>query len=121
MYPPPDAFELPIVHKITQLYSTLYPLGRKIPKRDRFGLHSKIEQLGIEILSTTIEAALLPRERKLPKLEQTRLAIELLKRLIRLEQELKIIEEPQYVRLVLDLQELSRMTTGWIKYTQKEP
>ena len=42
--------------------------------------------------------------------------IELLKRLIRIAGELNIIQNNKYLELESDLQEISKMTNGWIKY-----
>jgi len=57
-----------------------------------------------------------PKNNKLPILNSARIKIEVLKRLIRIIQELNIIEKKKYIELELDLQEISKMVTGWIKY-----
>lgn len=36
-------------------------------------------------------------------------------------QELGIIEQKKYLELELDLQEISKMANGWIKYLQENP
>ena len=53
---------------------------------------------------------------KFPILNSARIKIEILKRLFRIACELKIIEDKKYLRFEFDLQEISRMTNGWIKY-----
>jgi len=91
-------------------------LSPKIPKKDRFGIYLKIENVCLEIVSLTISAAFESKNNKLPILNSTRIRIELLKRLIRIIRELNIIENKKYIDLELDLQEISKMTAGWIKY-----
>ena len=91
-------------------------LSPKIPKKDRFGIYLKIENICLEIVSLTINTAFESKNNKLPILNSTRIRIELLKRLIRIIRELNIIENKKYIDLELDLQEISKMIAGWIKY-----
>ncbi len=63
-----------------------------------------------------IAAALEPKYNKIPSLNSTRIKIEVLKRLIRISHELNIIDKKKYIVLESDLQEISKMTNGWIKY-----
>ena len=63
-------------------------------------------------IAATIEA----KADKLPLLKRARIKIEIIKRLFRVAGELKIIENKKYINIELDLQEISKMTNGWIKY-----
>ena len=116
--PPLDGvkFNVPLVHKICEFYKKIYLISPKIPKKDRFGIYLKIENICLEIISLIITAALESKNNKLPILNSTRIKIETLKRLIRITQELNIIEKKKYIDLESDLQEISRMVAGWIKY-----
>ncbi|KKS34677.1 MAG: hypothetical protein UV22_C0008G0009 [Parcubacteria group bacterium GW2011_GWA2_42_35] len=67
-------------------------------------------------MSSIITAALELRENKLVILNSARIKIEVLKRLIRITYELNVIESKKYINLESDLQEISKMTNGWIKY-----
>jgi len=107
---------VPLIHRLDELYKTIYLLGHKIPKRDRFGLHANIESVCLNILELIITAALEARENKKQILNTARIKIEVLKRLIRAENELNIIPAKTYLELELQLQEVSKMTNGWIKY-----
>lgn len=91
-------------------------LSSKIPKKDRFGIYLKIENLCLEIISLTIDASLEIKINKLSLLNPARIKIEILKRLLRISYELNIIENKKYINLESDLQEISKMTNGWIKY-----
>jgi len=63
-------------------------MASKIPKRDRFGIYLKIENLLSEIMELTITAALQSKSAKLPTLNSARIKIEVMKRFIRLVGEL---------------------------------
>ena len=111
-----DAVDVPIVHKINELYKELYRLGLKLPKRDRYGVHAKVESLCVEVLSAAIQAALVSKSEKVVYLKTLRRDVEVMKRLIRLCMELQIIETKTYWNLQQQLQEISKMAAGWLKY-----
>ena len=105
-----------MIHKICQFYKKIYLISPKIPKKDRFGIHLKIENICLEIIDLVITASLEVRNSKLPILNLARIKIEVLKRLIRIVYELDIIGNKKYLNLELDLREISKMTNGWIRY-----
>jgi len=107
---------VPLVHKICEFYKKIYLLSPKLPKKDRFGIYLKIENICLEIMILTITAAFEIKINKFPILNSARIKIEVLKRLFRIVRELKIIEDKKYLELEYDLQEISKMTNGWIKY-----
>lgn len=107
---------MPLVHKVCEFYKKVYLLSPKIPKKDRFGIYLKIENLCLETLILIITAALEMKFNKFPILNSARIKIEVLKRLFRVAAELKIVNGKQYIEFELALQEISKMTNGWIKY-----
>lgn len=86
-----------------------------MPKQNKLGIHKTIEENVLRILTLSIDSALRNRQNKLETLNQSRRNTEVLKHLIRLEYELGIIKEKQYIILVNMLENISMMTTGWIK------
>jgi len=114
--PPPTGFDVPLVHKICEVYKKIYLLSAKIPKKDRFGIYVKIENICLEIINLAILASLENKINKLSPLNSARIKIEILKRLFRITNELNIIETKHYIDIELSLQEISKMTNGWIKY-----
>lgn len=94
-----------------------------MPKHDKLGIHKVIEGHTLRILTLLIDSALRNRQEKIETLNQARRDIETLKHLIRMEYELCIIKEKQYIILANMLENISMMTTGWIKSltTQKPP
>lgn len=118
---PPDRFNASLAHKVGGFYKQIYSLAGKIGKRDKFGIWLRIENTCLEVTHLIIRASFTNKNSKNILLESARVEIEVLKRLVRIAYELKIIESKIYLQLESDLQEISRMTNGWIKYlTQKE-
>ncbi len=93
-------------------------LSQKISKRDRLGIFTKIERIILEIIDLSITASLESKNNKFTYLNPVRIKIEMLKRFFRISHDLEIINQKIYIDLELDLQELSKMTNGWIRYLQ---
>ncbi len=108
--------DLPIVHKITEFYKDVYRLGLNMPKRDKYGIQLKIEEVSIDMLELVVEAALKTKEEKKPLLQQLRSKAEVLKHLIRISHELKVLEQKSYISLESKLQEISKMAYGWMQH-----
>jgi len=108
--------EAPLVHKVCEFYKSIYALSQKIPKKDRYGIYLKIENICLDTFYLTINASLETKDKKLPLVNEMRIKIEILKRFIRILKELNIIEDRVYLNLEICLQEISKMTNGWIKF-----
>jgi len=63
---------------------------------------------------------LLSKDKKQIPLQKLRINIEILKRLIRISQEIGIITTKIYLQLESQLQEISKMATNWLNYTNKK-
>jgi hypothetical protein len=101
----------------------IYQTGKKLPKGDKLGIHADIEKTARTILHELISACFTTKNRKLENLEHARILLETLKHFVRIEHELKIIDEKIYIRIESLIIETSKMTNGWIKYLvqQKTP
>ena len=73
----------------------------------------------MDILELVLTASFEHRDHKFSPLSAVRIKIEILKRLLRAVCELKIIENKDYLELELDLQEISKMANGWLKFLNK--
>lgn len=93
-----------------------YQIGNTLSKRDKLGIHARVEELVLEILRYVTQACFLQKERKLEPLEYVRILLEVLKHLIRTEYELCIIKEKSYIQMELLVIEASKMTNAWIKH-----
>lgn len=67
-------------------------------------------------MELSITASLKTKDNKFPFLNSVRIKIEVLKRFFRIAYELNIINQEKYINFEIDLQELSKMANGWIKY-----
>ncbi len=76
----------------------------------------RVELISLELIQLIITASLESKLEKLPTLQKARIDIELLKRLFTIIRDLNIIAESKYIKLESELQEISMMTNGWIKY-----
>jgi len=94
-------------------------MGKRVPKRDRFGLFAQAEQEVLLAFKLSIKAALLPAGEKQPIIKDVRISIDTAKRLVRLCQELGIIEEKMYFSIQEKLIEASKMAAGWLVYMEK--
>ena len=119
--PPPGFLDLPVVHRLSNVYKTVYALGPQLTKRDRYGIYLKIEAACLEALLLATEAALTPRERKATILERLVVCVEMQKQLVRIAHEIDAIDQKNYIVLAADLVEASRMASGWLKYANGNP
>ncbi len=85
-------------------------------KRDKLGIWLKIEKTCLETVQLIITASIESKLTKITTLNTARTKVELLKRLLRITSELGIIPAGKYLETESDLQEISKMTNGWIKY-----
>jgi len=102
------------------LYKELYQTGKKVPKRDRFGLYAQVEAGALKCLTLSIEAALAEPPAKIRPIKELRIALAVSKRLIRLCQELEILEEKKYFFLQEKVIEASKMASGWLAYLERK-
>lgn len=117
MQAPPDG-KVKILHTFSEFYKSLYEIGKQIDKRERFGIWATIEETALEAYMLTIDAAFAQRAEKVSPLSQARTKIEIIKRLIRLTHQLKIIDDKPYAALITQLESISRQVGGWIKSMQ---
>lgn len=103
-----------------KLYAYIYLIGNKLPKRDKLGLHNYIEKELLSSFYFLINASLESKIEKIILLKKARIQIETLKQLIRIEYEIKIITEKVYLKIEENLQEISKMINGWLKYTETQ-
>jgi len=104
---------------LAEVYKETYRLGKKVSKRERFGLYARIEAAALECWTLSIEAALTEKSTKDAVLKKLRIAINVTKQLIRVAQELQIINDKNYFILQEKLVEASKMAHGWLAYMER--
>jgi len=114
LIPPPQNSDISVLHKICELYKKIYLFSQKIDKKSKFGIFAKIENACLDAIISIIEARFEIKIYKLKPLKLARAKVEILKRLIRISWELKIIEDKKYIDSESDLIEISKEVNNWI-------
>ena len=98
------------------MYKLIYQYLKDFPKKERYTLGEKIENSLLDLIEGAALASQLPKSLKEAHLLKLNAKVELLKILIRLAYEIKVIDDKKYLRIQESLQEIGRMLGGWIKY-----
>ena len=112
-----SVLDVPIFHKMYNLYKILSEYQGGIPKVKRYTLWQLCENISLSLLVILIRTGNQKEEKKLETLYEISNNIDLLKVLMRLAKETKIISLKQYIVIQEILQEIGKMTGGWIKFT----
>jgi hypothetical protein len=107
--------QIPLIQKTYDLYKFTHQYSKTFPKSDKYCLGEKIKNIILETLELLAEAETAKKDWKLTPLEKAGYKINLLKLLIRLCNEIKILDNRKYLTLQEMLQEIGRMIGGWIK------
>ncbi len=110
--------EIPITVKLFNLYESTHKIIFSFPKHEKYSLGEKIENAildGIELSILASSAGKFDKEKILQKLN---CKTELLKILFRIVLNCKIIDAQKYLEIESSLQEIGKMTQGWIKYSR---
>jgi len=118
--PPDGVFDIPLTHKVYGLYKNFQEFSKLFPKSEKHTLGQKIENLILEILENGFLAADSPKQEKIPLLKTMSVKTHLLKTLLRLTLEIRIMDNKKYIILQEQLQEVGKMIGGWLRYLQRQ-
>ncbi len=104
---------LPVIEHSIKVYKLWYEFRDHFPKKARFCIGIKIDNLLIEISELLFVASYEHSQNKLPILETAIKKIDILKYFLRISWEIKIISNKKYLFMSEQIQELGRMTGGW--------
>ncbi len=110
-----SVLDIPIFHKIYDLYKLLHGYHNRVSKSQRYTLWQKCENTTLGLLEVVIESGHQKGEDKIKTLYIISNKLDLLKVLIRLAKETHTIDTKQYIAIQEMLQEIGRMIGGWIK------
>ena len=110
--------EIPVVIKLFVLYEITHRLVFKFPKHERYTLGEKMERTILDGIELFVFANQISKYEKEKVLTQANSKIELLKILFRISLNCKILEGKEYLEIESKLQEIGKMTQGWIKYAR---
>ncbi|NGX59058.1 MAG: hypothetical protein KR126chlam3_00202 [Chlamydiae bacterium] len=112
---PRPVLDIPIFHRIYDLYKLLHSYQTQIPKSERYTLWQKCENTTLALLEALIETSHQKGEDRAQTLYIISNKLDLLKVLIRLAKDTRTIDKPQYLEIQTVIQEVGRMIGGWIK------
>lgn len=89
------------------------------PKKDRYTLGQKSEQLALHILELLFVANSVQTAERLNTQKEIDLKLKILKTIIRASYDVHAIDQKRYLQLEVALYEIGRMLGGWIKTTKE--
>lgn len=107
--------DIPIFHKIYDLYKLLHSYHPSIPKAERYTLWQKCENTTLALMEALIETGHRKGEEWIDVLYAVSNKLDLLKVLIRLAKDTRTIDHKQYLEIQTMIQEIGKMVGGWIK------
>lgn len=107
--------DAPIIHKTYKFYILLYCCTNIFPKKDRFTLGHKCENITLEILEMMILANSKSDSQKTPFLKDIDIKLKVLQTIVRICHDVQAIDQKKYLILQESIQEIGRMLGGWLK------
>jgi hypothetical protein len=98
-----------------EVYKLWHEYRNNFPKKSRYTLGDKIDLLFLQTLELLFIASYQSKEKKLITLEMAVKKLDLLKFLLRISWELKVLDNQKFITLSEKLQEIGRMLGGWRK------
>jgi four helix bundle protein len=113
-----NEFDTPLFKKSYDLYRMFYNHKDNIKRQDRYTIWQKIENTALEIVENILLAGHMQKTEKLPTLEKTSQKLNLLRVLVRLCKDNKVIDNQRYIDYQTEIDEIGKMVGGWIKSTK---
>ncbi len=110
--------EIPVVIKLFVLYEITHKLIFKFPKHERYTLGEKMERTILDGIELFVFANQVSKYEKEKVLAEANSKVEILKILFRISLNCTILEARVYLEIEEKLQEIGKMTQGWIKYAR---
>ena len=116
------AQDTPLFQAAYKLYLAWYVRCQLIPKKDRFAIGQKTENLLLELLMLIVTAyhtkSLALKRETLFKANST---MECIKIIMRVAKDVRALDQRWYIEYERRLQEMGKMLGGWIRQTQNSP
>lgn len=114
--------EAPILSAAFNLYKLFYEYWKLFPKKDQYLLGKRIEEYILSFIEGVCIAVSQPRDQKLKTLELANRKFDMLKVLVRLARDLKLLDNKKYLSLEKEMQSIGKMLGGWMRsLTTKAP
>ena len=109
----PETQALPVLTRWETFLEWLLPTLEKFPKKIRFTLTNRIENLAIDMIEDLVEARY--SKQKGPCLKRCNLRLEKIRLLLRLCHTLKHLPNRPFEHAMRELHEVGKMVGGWIR------
>ena len=115
----PPRTVLPILQKLIDAYKIWHEYLLNFNKIIRFNLGSKIDSLFLEIIECLFTASHKSKEsNKLLYLNKASEKLDLLKFVLQVTWEIKVLDNKKYIALSEKINEIGRILGGWLKQTK---
>lgn len=118
----PPRNTLTILDRLVSVYKLWTTYLDHLPKKSKYSLGGKIDDVFLECIDLIFTASFQEKAKKLLYVEKVTTRFDLLKFLIRILWELKLLDDKKYIAISTELDEIGRMIGGWrnklIKETQ---
>lgn len=108
-----------IIQKVYDLLKFAIPVLNKYPRNQKFTLADRIQNQFSDLLELYIDAYYASSSKKKPLLQQANIQLEKLRHYLRLSYELRLISSNKYQEFATRLNEIGKMTGGWLKSLHK--
>ena len=103
----------PALERRYQFLAWLVPTVDKFPRRQKFVLGDRIENIALDVLEGLIEATYTRNRGRI--LEAVNLKLDKLRFLFRLSTELQLLDQRRYEHASRGIDEIGRLVGGWIR------
>ncbi len=114
----PEEQDLSIFLKWTEFIEWLFPHTEKFPKRSRFTIALRIENLSLDIIEDLTEARY--KQNKIEILRKINLNLEKIRIMLRLAHKFRYLSTQSYEFSCRSLNEVGSMIGGWIKQQENK-
>lgn len=111
---------LPVVEHTLSVYKMWYGYRDHFPKKARYTLGDKIDARFLSVLELVSIATYQEPSEKISTLTRAITGVDLLKFLLRVVWEIRILDAEKYAKLSEGIQEIGRQLGGWKKGLQKK-
>ena len=108
---------LPVYKLGYDLLIEIYKRTKSFSREYKYTLGEKLKEESLEMLINIYKANKSRKENRLENIEQARKNVEVIRLLLRITKDLKIIGTKGFVFLNIKIEELSKQLTAWQKYT----
>lgn len=114
-----NTLDIPIIQRSYELFRSLHQLTPAMPKLVRHTLWQRCQNTCLDVLQGLIATGYVPPDKRAEKLQRLSESIDLLRVLIRLCFDTKVLSQKTYISLQQEIDDIGRMLGGWLKSLRK--